>query len=151
MLWHDGFGRRFTGATALFWGLIVRFGAWLSPCPVEGVSKRHLLLTPQRQVVLTLVLLKHGSERGSSDMGYLLAGAVAISPLLGVASVLFLITFVDSDAINPQGGGGWANTAGVLSLVWAIFGWMVTVPLGMVIALFVWMQRRGMIRLFEDE
>jgi len=84
-------------------------------------------------------------------MGYLLAGAVAISPLLGVASVLFLITFVDSDAINPQGGGGWANTAGVLSLVWAIFGWMVTVPLGMVIALFVWMQRRGMIRLFEDE
>jgi len=39
------------------------------------------------------------------NMGYRIAVAMAFSPLLGVVSILFLITLVDSDAINPQGGG----------------------------------------------
>jgi hypothetical protein len=75
-------------------------------------------------------------------MGYRYAIAVACSPVLGIVSAVLLTVVMGDNAINPQGGGGPINTAGCLSMVFGIGGWLVTVPLGALIAVAVWLQRR---------
>jgi hypothetical protein len=73
-------------------------------------------------------------------MRYRHAILVAFSPLLGVASAA-LLTQSYADATNVQGGGGLANTAGVLSMIWGYAGWYLTLPLAAVIAAITWVQR----------
>jgi hypothetical protein len=72
---------------------------------------------------------------------YKFARVITYSPLLGIAIAFILSLASGGDAIDPQGGGGPLNTVGVFALMFGIYGWLVSIPLGILITLRLWMRK----------
>jgi hypothetical protein len=58
---------------------------------------------------------------------------VGFSPLLGIPFALLLIIFFGTNAISPQGGGGDVNCVGMMSILFVMFGWIISLPLAVLL------------------